>query len=745
LEPLEDRRVLAGAPWHNAPLPLDVDNNSTIAPFDALLIINRLLLTGIGELPAPVGTPQFYYDASGDNMLSPADAVHAINGLLRPTQVVIDNAGIAIATTIDLTPQLMVTASGAALVADGAAVHVDVDLDNDGFFAGAEIDYALSSMHQGRSEFALAPALPPNGASGPYQVKLRARVQNVDGILQSSAPQEMVVDTQTSDVLANYISAADPAFAVSETPVSTIAGAGFTVYVFNLTSQTWRSAADVDRPVWQHWLQIVVPTVVTESTALLYIGGGDNTASPPTSLFDEGPELAALASFSVAMGMISINLPTVPNQELHFTDEPGGFTRDEDEIIAYSYDKFLEHIGQPGNDTWPVLIAMAKSAVRAMDAVQLRDTSLPGAVDVQDFIVTGYSKRGWTTWLAAAADDRVRAIIPGVFDNPNQGPQMVHHFQVYGFFAEAVHDYNDLEIFERMQTPEAQLLGRIVDPYRYFNNGRFEIPKLILNSAGDEFFVPDSSQYYFHDLPGEDNYLRYFPNTGHGLDERVGDSIVTFTHALMNDLPLPEFSWTVQPDGSINVQTIDAPSQVLLWQATNPTARDFRNTIGGVYQGHVWTSSALPQQAPGVYVASLPTPDEGATAFLVELTFPSAIPGLPFVFTTDIRVNSKIPLHPWPYAAAPGGGGSSADAAVATAVEQFFVVPAGSVGGLDKARGIELTGHFPPDEPRAVAAPAAPADSPAYSGAAIQSPGDVDVDEEAVDAVFEAELEEVLG
>jgi PhoPQ-activated pathogenicity-related protein len=164
--------------------------------------------------------------------------------------------------------------------------------------------------------------------------------------------------------------------------------------------------------------------------------------------------------------------------------------RDEDEIIAYSYDKFLDHVGEPGNETWPVLVAMAKSAVRAMDAVQLRDTSLPGAVDVQDFIVTGFSKRGWTTWLTAASDDRVRAIIPGVFDNLNQGPQMVHHFQVYGQFAEAVHDYNDMEIFQRMQTPEAQLLGQIVDPYRHLDNGRFEIPSWLSIRPATSFSCP---------------------------------------------------------------------------------------------------------------------------------------------------------------------------------------------------------------------------------------------------------------
>jgi hypothetical protein len=223
---------------------------------------------------------------------------------------------------------------------------------------------------------------------------------------------------------------------------------------------------------------------------------------------------------------------------------------------------------------------------------------------------------------------------------------MVHHYQVYGFFSEEVHDYNDLQIFDRFTTPEAQMLSPIIDPYRYLNNGRFEIPKLILNSAGDEFFVSDSSQFYFADLPGEDNYLRYIPNTGHGLDERAYSSISAFTAALLFNLPFPKFSWTVGPDGTITVHAQDTPTEVRLWQATRLLDRDFRD-YGGT--GPQWTSELLADQGGLTYVASVPTPADGATAFLVELTFDSGIPGVSHVFTTDVRVNTLLPLSEWPF------------------------------------------------------------------------------------------------
>ncbi|NDD64841.1 MAG: PhoPQ-activated pathogenicity, partial [Acidobacteria bacterium] len=41
--------------------------------------------------------------------------------------------------------------------------------------------------------------------------------------------------------------------------VGTIKGTGCTGYVLELTSQTWRSEKDVDRPVWKHWLTVIKP------------------------------------------------------------------------------------------------------------------------------------------------------------------------------------------------------------------------------------------------------------------------------------------------------------------------------------------------------------------------------------------------------------------------------------------------------------------------------------------------------
>jgi PhoPQ-activated pathogenicity-related protein len=54
--------------------------------------------------------------------------------------------------------------------------------------------------------------------------------------------------------------------------------------------------------------------------------------------------------------------------------------------------------------------------------------------------------------------------------------------------------------------PRTKLLYAIEDPYSY--RDRLTMPKFIVNASGDQYFPPDSSQFYFGDLPGE-KYLRY--------------------------------------------------------------------------------------------------------------------------------------------------------------------------------------------------------------------------------------------
>ncbi|MFN7918506.1 MAG: PhoPQ-activated protein PqaA family protein [Bryobacteraceae bacterium] len=63
-------------------------------------------------------------------------------------------------------------------------------------------------------------------------------------------------------------------------------------------------------------------------------------------------------------------------------------------------------------------------------------------------------------------------------------------------------------------TKQMKNLMKIEEPFQY--RDRLTMPKYMVNSAGDQFFIPDSSQFYFDKLKGE-RYLRYIPNTDHSL------------------------------------------------------------------------------------------------------------------------------------------------------------------------------------------------------------------------------------
>ena len=266
-----------------------------------------------------------------------------------------------------------------------------------------------------------------------------------------------------------------------------------------------------------------------------------------------------------------------------------------------------------------------------------------GGPRITQFVVSGASKRGWTTWATAAVDPRVIAIAPIVIDVPNVVKSFQHHYRVYGFWAPAVKDYFYMGLMDAMSSPRYGELMKIEDPYSY--RDRYTMPKFLINSAGDQFFLPDSSRFYFDDLPGE-KYLRYIPNSDHSLKGTDAfESLAAFYQSIVAGSARPKFTWKFEHDGSIRVESETAPLDVTLWQATNPQHRDFRlESVGPIYQ-----SSKLPPSQHGVYIARVPKPPKGWTAFFVELTYPGA-GKYPFKFTTAVRIVPDTLPYPAPRA-----------------------------------------------------------------------------------------------
>ena len=392
----------------------------------------------------------------------------------------------------------------------------------------------------------------------------------------------------------------------------------YTSHFVELVSQNYLTDRDVDRTEWRHLLQVVEPFVVKHNTAMLMIGGGDNSDTVP----DRANEL--LVRYAMGTGSIVAELSMVPNQPLVFKDE--GKPRWEDALIAYTWDKYLTS----GDSRWPARMAMTKSAVAAMDCLESLFAS-ENKQSLRDFVVAGASKRGWTTWTTAAVDSRVSAIVPIVIDLLDVEPSFEHHWETYGFWAPAIQDYVDIGTVDWWGTPELRALFKLVDPFSY--KERYNMPKFLVNAAGDEFFVPTSSQFYFDQLPGE-KFLRYVPNASHSLaDSDALESILAFYAAVLNNYPRPKFDWDFGSDGGIRVRSKDKPSNVVLWVASNREARDFRkDTIG---KG--WKSQQLELSKDGIFIANVERPDEGWSAYFIELKYETPF-GLPFTFSTPVRV-----------------------------------------------------------------------------------------------------------
>jgi PhoPQ-activated pathogenicity-related protein len=439
---------------------------------------------------------------------------------------------------------------------------------------------------------------------------------------------------QIETALDRYVAQPDASFSWKKVAEATDATG--TAYVLDFVSQNWLTPAEVSRTEWRHWLTIIRPETLRHSTALLFISGGSNRPGNPPRPSRELAEIARTTQSVV------VELRMVPNQTLMFHGD--GKERNEDDLIAYSWAQYLK----TGDERWPARLPMTKAAVRAMDATTAFLASAEGGgAKVDTFMVAGASKRGWTTWALAAVDRRVVGIAPIVIDVLNVEASIKHHFRSYGFFAPAVGDYVTHRIVEWNDTPELKALYAIEDPYFY--RDRLTLPKLMINAAGDQFFLPDSSRFYFADLSGP-KFLRYIPNTDHGLKNTDAyQTLTAWHHALLNRTPLPEFSWKHSSDGHLTVTAQTRPTAAILWQAHNPKARDFRlETLGAV-----WTSTPV-EPTGTTYRAALPKPETGWAAAFLELTFDVGASS-PLKLTTAVVITPDTLPFPEPPAPQPKG------------------------------------------------------------------------------------------
>ena len=428
-----------------------------------------------------------------------------------------------------------------------------------------------------------------------------------------------------------YVAKPDPAFAW--TVAGQISGPGYHGAVLRMTSQTWLTDKQVDKPVWTHWLTVIVPDKVSHHEALLYITGGDNTDPAPTKAADRWARMA------VETGSVVAELDDVPNQPLRFTEDPR--PRVEDEIIAYQQAKFA----RTRDPLDLVRLPMVKSGTQAMTAIQqYLAGEAGGKLKITGFVVSGGSKRAWTTWLVGALDRRVVGIIPIVINTLSLEASRRHQWEAMGYFSPAIKDYVENGLVPGLVGSTAMAeIARIEDPLNYRDRPAMKMPKYVINAVGDQYFPPDNTRFSYHLLP-ELKRLRMIPNSKHstaGTD--ISESMTAFYDAVLNHRPIPGYAWTVRKDGAIVVRSKTRPLDVRLWQGNDPKARDFRvDTLGD----KAFTSTLLARGKDGSWVGKVARPKDGWTAYFVELTYPSG-GKYAFKFTTEVSVIPDTLPYRW--------------------------------------------------------------------------------------------------
>ncbi len=312
----------------------------------------------------------------------------------------------------------------------------------------------------------------------------------------------------------------------------------------------------------------------------------------------------------------------------HVPNQPLCQGRREDALIAYTFDQFLD----TGDETWPLLLPMTRAVAEGMDAV---DTLLEEEYDVQSggYTVGGASKRGWTAWLCAAVDDRVRALVPMVFDNLHFRKQLQHQLDVWGSYSERLNDYIERKLDQKLDSERGETLLELTDPYSYRNE--LNQPRCIVSATNDRYWPLTANNLYLDDLPGT-SHLLTLPNTGHKL-QRNQDTLFKTLEYVLRTVPQgsaqPDVSYRVDASGSVpqihlHIETGPFPDLLRIWKADSDQP-DFREAN--------WTSSTITVETsqPGTLTEPVKT-EASFVGLFVEMVYNGGHKN--FSFTTRVSV-----------------------------------------------------------------------------------------------------------
>jgi PhoPQ-activated pathogenicity-related protein len=260
---------------------------------------------------------------------------------------------------------------------------------------------------------------------------------------------------------------------------------------------------------------------------------------------------------------------------------------------------------------------------------------------VHEFVVAGHSKRGHTTWLAAAADKRISGIIPIAIDILNSKAQLPHQLEAFGEYSTPSKAATDF--LQELEQPRGQSLIKMVDAYSFREH--LTIPKLIVSATNDDFFTTDALNLYWDGLK-KPKWVLYLSNANHvgaDSDPRINPTAFAFVRAVAAHKSLPEFNWQyIRNENKIVLKiTADATAtKARLWTSQSEN-KDFRQAF--------WTSQPMPLKGKAgnfneasesikEYSMEVSLPSKGYVAIFGEVEFRQN--GRTFLLSTQTNISS---------------------------------------------------------------------------------------------------------
>jgi len=178
-------------------------------------------------------------------------------------------------------------------------------------------------------------------------------------------------------------------------------------------------------------------------------------------------------------------------------------------------------IDDPEHDiSWIPRLPMVKAAYQVMRAVQEFATEEKYIDENPGWIVSGASKRGWTSFLSGAVNcttcaAKVVGIAPLVPIIPDILADAHRQYQSLNGFTFAFNDYTDENLQTQLDSPEMAQLFKISDPVNYIEK-LATIPKFVIVSSNDEFMSMDWTNIWWDKMKGE-KHLLIKPNSEHSM------------------------------------------------------------------------------------------------------------------------------------------------------------------------------------------------------------------------------------